>query len=423
MKVSESLINWAETEKVKRLAVFGAWCLIIMWDICVYGLVVLSALGDNLFTYAGFTGKSQITDFPRFYICGFMANHADLKHLVYDLPTQMRVITDLVHPKMEVGNFNVISTPYIIPLFQLFALLPLGPAFAVFTLTGVSLAFAGMYFVLCKLKNWKVSSFILFVLYLLGSVPAAHGLRIGQFSFFLLGFFFLYYFARKTNRPIWAGLALGLIGLKPHIAALFIIAELVQRRWRTAFTAIFLILALFAISIANLGWETVSSYPKVAYAISSTPEMRSIVCLKMIFNVTMPIDLALKVGAALFPIGALATILIWRKYGPTRFDDAFTATMLLMILFTPYMPSYDMLILALPAAIYLQQISLSPILSDLEQRPARAFLTLTLIAYPALTWFCGITTPETTGLLLMAVNVVLLVVCELNLKSGPVAET
>lgn len=423
MRVSESLISWAETEKVKRLAVFGAWCLIIMWDICVYGLVVLSALGDNLFTYAGFTGKSQITDFPRFYICGLMANQADLKHLVYDLPTQMRVITDLLHPKMEVGNFNVISTPYIIPLFQLFALLPLGLAFAVFTLVGVLLSLSGMYSVLCKLKGWRLSSFALFVLYLLGSVPAAHGLRIGQFSFFLLGFFFFYYYARKTNRPLLSGLALGLIGLKPHIAALFIIAELVQRRWKTAFTAIFLILGLFAISIANLGWETVSSYPKVAYAISSTPEMRSIVCLKMIFNVTMPIDLALKVGAALFPIGALATILIWRKYGQTRFDDAFTTTMLLMILFTPYMPSYDMLILALPAAIYLQQISLSPILSDLEKRPARAFLTLTLIAYPALTWFCGITTPETTGLLLMTVNVVLLVLCVLNLKSGPVGET
>lgn len=62
------------------------------------------------------------------------------------------------------------------------------------------------------------------------------------------------------TRPVLAGVLIGLLSVKPQLAALLPVALVVDRAWRTFFTAAATAIAIAVCSIALWGWETVPAF-------------------------------------------------------------------------------------------------------------------------------------------------------------------
>jgi len=140
------------------------------------------------------------------------------------------------------------------PTFLL-AVLPLGllaypAALGVFTLAGAGLWAALVRRVAADRRAWIVAA----------AAPAGLiNLLDGQNGFLtaaLAGFALLL----LARRPVLAGVLIGLLAIKPHLAVLFPLALLADRQWR-AIAAAAITAALFAAtSIAVFGWGTLFAF-------------------------------------------------------------------------------------------------------------------------------------------------------------------
>jgi Glycosyltransferase family 87 len=62
------------------------------------------------------------------------------------------------------------------------------------------------------------------------------------------------------RRPVLAGVLVGLLAIKPHLAVLFPIALLADRRWRTIAAAAATAVGFTAVSVAVFGWPTFDAF-------------------------------------------------------------------------------------------------------------------------------------------------------------------
>jgi hypothetical protein len=160
--------------------------------------------------------------------------------------------------------------------------------------------------------------------------------------------------ALLDRRPVLAGVVVGLLIIKPHLAVLFPVALLVSGRWKVALAAGLTAIGLFALSVLVLNVDT-------AYAFLGSLQQARL----MLENGALPLDkmptwfafarllgvgtgfaYALHLSVAGFVIVAVA--IIWRRGMPyyLRASALFTGTFLI----SPYLFDYDMVWLAFPMA-------------------------------------------------------------------------
>ena len=148
-------------------------------------------------------------------------------------------------------------------------------------------------------------------------------------------------------QPIAAGVLIGLLAIKPHLAILFPVALVASRNWR-AFAAAAMTTVLFtAASIAAFGWPTVTAF------IHDMPSAGMLIDTGMLSwgKMPSPYVFALGLGAprpvamALQAIIAIAAVYaVWRVWREPRAPFAARAATLLTaaLLMSPYVFYYDM---------------------------------------------------------------------------------
>jgi hypothetical protein len=194
-------------------------------------------------------------------------------------------------------------------------------------------------------------------MFLLLAPGAAVNLFFGQngiFSTVLLGGGVLL----LASRPMLAGILLGMLAYKPQLALLVPLALLAGREWRALTAALLSQLALMLASVLVLGADPWTAFlyklthPAAVFS-SSSSDWRGIPSI-MIFARTL--GLGTLAGNILhWSIAAFATagtLWIWRKTKDGVIRAGVLAAAILLV--TPYLRAYDLLLLVLPTAMLLR---------------------------------------------------------------------
>ena len=328
-------------------------------------LVLVSALR---FQAPELLGQHKVlTDFDAFHIAGHMAaqGKAGQTYHMHDMLTEQRRTT---------GTRSFMPWTYPPPftlLMQGFANLPVGVAFALFTLA----SYAFYLWILHRIAGkWFLAAIV-------AVLPAAIlNLRTGQNGFLIAGLIGCFLLALR-NRQTAAGLPLGLMIIKPHLAAGVGLITLLQRRWTVLVVAGCVALALLGLSTWVYGtgiWFDFANGVKEASAFLAAGyyplfRMSSIYAAAYSLGLGAKASMGIQVIAAVSALGLLGWVCL-RGVG-YRYLAALTCVVSLFV--SPYGYDYDLTILG---------VGLAFIIPDLFERcSGREILGLLLLA-----WFvCG----------------------------------
>jgi hypothetical protein len=161
------------------------------------------------------------------------------------------------------------------------------------------------------------------------------------------------------RRPVLAGIFLGLLTYKPHLGLLFPLALAVSGHWRVFFVA-----SIVAAIMATLSWLAFGSVTWIAFFNSISHTSQAFLSdgwanwgkLQTAFGVTRTLGggeaLAWTAQGLLAVITALAVCAIWR--GRAAFDIKAAALGTGAMLATPYLYTYDLVVLAIPLAFLIR---------------------------------------------------------------------
>jgi Glycosyltransferase family 87 len=233
---------------------------------------------------------------------------------------------------------------FLLPVVPL-GLLPYVAALAVFVL-GTGVLWAGLVRqILPDRRAWIVAA----------AAPAGLiNLLDGQNAFLtaaLAGFALI----RLDRRPIMAGVLIGLLAVKPHLAVLFPLALLAEGRWRSIAAAAATVAALCAASLLAFGWQTWAAF---LHHLPLTQAMADSGAVPW-GTMPSPFVFALSLGASLAAAWALqaaaalfAAACVWRAWRSRDAPFAAKAATLVAgsLLVSPYLFYYDLLWAALGVA-------------------------------------------------------------------------
>jgi hypothetical protein len=154
------------------------------------------------------------------------------------------------------------------------------------------------------------------------------------------------------KRPVWAGAAIAALAIKPHLAVLWPIMLIAQKRWRTFAAAAVVFVVLFVAAGALFGFETYGAFLanlKAAQGAVDNSRLGAQVYASLYANLlAMGAPSALAIGVhALSAAGALVlAVLIWRRGDANASAAALCAASLLI---SPYLFYYDTTLLGLGA--------------------------------------------------------------------------
>ncbi|MDE1918354.1 MAG: DUF2029 domain-containing protein [Sphingomonadales bacterium] len=166
------------------------------------------------------------------------------------------------------------------------------------------------------------------------------------------------------DRPAWAGVMVGLLVVKPHLALLVPVAFVAGRHWR-AFWAAGLTVPLFVL----LAWLVFGTQTLVNYSHSwpvsqglmdySGPEF---FLRQTTVYAALRVALSARIGMAVQLAVSLAmVILVWKAWrGSAALEGKLALLMAAVPLATPYMFSYDQPFLILPVCWLARQARVSP---------------------------------------------------------------
>ena len=157
------------------------------------------------------------------------------------------------------------------------------------------------------------------------------------------------------QRPIMAGVLLGLLTFKPHLGLLFPIALIAGRQWRVLLTATIVALAMAAASWLAFGADTWQAFvgnighTSQAFLSEGSADWRK---LQTIFGLTRSLGgsepLAWSLQAMVTLAAATAVAALWRSTVQYEVKAAALGTGLMLA--TPYLYTYDLVALAVPLA-------------------------------------------------------------------------
>lgn len=154
------------------------------------------------------------------------------------------------------------------------------------------------------------------------------------------------------TRPMLAGVAFGLLTVKPHLGLLLPLALIATRQWRALAAAAITTLMLVALSIGAFGIEAWMAFleqlPKVAARVGSDPELyrKAPTLFVMARSAGLPVPLAHGLHATVAVLVVWLAIGVWRRGSEPAIRNA-TLT-LGSLLMSPYLLDYDLAWLALP---------------------------------------------------------------------------
>ena len=178
---------------------------------------------------------------------------------LYTVACQSRVQRDLIgeEPSFANGALPFNSPPWLAALLAPLGALPLGVAFALFTLLSLALL---------ALAAWRLAwgptgTRLIATLLVLTAWPTVMGGIRGQSTLAVAGLLGLSVAASLAGRQHRTGAYLGLAALKPTLPLLWAVRLLVERRGRALATAAAVVLGLVLLAVLVVSQKAVMDYP------------------------------------------------------------------------------------------------------------------------------------------------------------------
>jgi hypothetical protein len=348
------VIEIAKSSATKRALYFRAILLIIA--------LVLIPTAAELWGVKFRAESHKLLDFDGFYIAGQLVWRGTIEQ-AYRFVTMSQLekslsSSDAFQPWTYPPQFDLLVAPL--------GLLPLGLAYSVFMI-GTLVAY------LATLRRIAAEYFVP-VLILLAPVIVIT-VRCGQNGFLTGTLIGLTCIGLQSRRSL-AGLPLGLMIIKPHLAVAFAVYTLFNRRWGTALVAATTVAATSALATVLLGPAVWTAFLDGVTEARSFLEhgfypffrMISLYAVVRTFGFSALVATAAQVLVAIFALGMV--VLASRQLSPRQsLGIAAIATLLI----SPYAYDYDLLILGIGLGLLL------PDLTDLgTQRERLALYALIL---------------------------------------------
>lgn len=157
------------------------------------------------------------------------------------------------------------------------------------------------------------------------------------------------------RRPTAAGVLIGLLAIKPHLAILFPLALLAEGRWRSIAAAAVTVVGLVLASLAAFGWETWAAFlhhlpvSEAMATLGAVPwgTMPSPYVFALALGVPVMAAAGLQAAVALF-----AAFCVWRawRHKAAAFEAKAATLLAASLLVSPYLFYYDLTWAALAVA-------------------------------------------------------------------------
>ena len=251
---------------------------------------------------------------------------------LYDLEAQRSAIQSLG------TGFNpqpFISPPPLAWLVTPLVLLPFSTALVIWTL--LLLAALGWTWYLLAPSDGRVKAAHLALL--LGVFPVAFGVMVGQPGALVAAAVATAWWLMRREHPVWAGLALSLIVLKPQMAFLIPVCLLASGHARTFGAWLAASLAIGLIALALLGPDGVARYRDVL-AQTQTPAWD----ITRRYSISGPLGLGPLLNVVQVVVVAIAVVAAWRhrRDGP---EIPIAVGIVGSLLVTPYLGFQDFVML------------------------------------------------------------------------------
>lgn len=321
------------------------WAVTLGIALFLYGRDLLQTRWSDDFSIGGVALWGR--DFVNVYTSGALTLQHRLD-ILYDVQAYRAFQLDLFHQSLHDHNY---SYPPVTLLYTwLFALVPY-PVALIAWLAGTGALFARAarpYLAKAGLPAW---------LALLAPASIVN-LWAGHYGF-LVGALWLFAWHHLPKRPVLAGVLIGLMVVKPHLAVLAPLVLLRRGEWRAMFAAAATVAVLAGVSALLFGTELWVTY----LTRTATAQAGMVDDVQTFFATMMPtVTTALAIVhvptfAALAAQGAvaLAAIFVLLKYLPKDSERAGLAAATATFLVLPYAFAYDMTVAGLGGLILLKE--------------------------------------------------------------------
>jgi hypothetical protein len=301
--------------------------------------------------YRSVFGPLKGSDFIQFYTLGHIDGQT-APTILYDSDAFHNLQTQLV-PESEAEHYLIVYPPHVTFLFRPFAALSYGSAALLWA------AILVITYGICVWLAWRPFRSVLPDTRLLIAAAAAfpafwYLVLHGQTAIVPLAAFCLGWLALVGRRRFWAGMAFGLLLLKPQFALVLAVLVLVCREWSVLAGAIVCAGVQVIATIKFLGSAVLWNYAAVVMRL---PELRELLeprpdQMHSISALTNRVsdDWGMILWALLSSLVILQTIRVWRSSAPV----SLRAGVLVVgsVLVNPHVFVYDAVVLA-PALIWL----------------------------------------------------------------------
>jgi Glycosyltransferase family 87 len=279
-------------------------------------------------------------DFRLAYAAARVGIESGYSHL-YDLAAQKSAIERL-GPDFNPQPF--ISPPPLAWLATPFLLLPFAATVLVWTLVLLA-ALGWTWYLLAPGTGFAKAAHVAL---LLGVFPVAFGVMVGQPGALVAAAVATAWWLMRHDRPVWAGLALSLIILKPQLALLVPVCLLVSGHARTFGAWLVVTLLIGLVALALLGPDGLARYRDVL-AQTQTPAWD----ITRRYSISGPLGLGPILTMTQVAVVAIALLAAWRRRGGGP-ELPMAAGIVGSLLATPYLGFQDFLMLVVAGWLVLR---------------------------------------------------------------------
>jgi hypothetical protein len=408
------------SNKKTNLLKFGILCALIFWQLNIVSIYIVEPfLSGNGLSWKRAENEYFGSDFLHYYVSGVMSRSAD--HLrIYDVPVHFPYLNNLIAPRVVTKNSCINFSPQMIAIMSAVSLLSPVSAYIVWTLSSFAFGVTGLFYLLQRmgrLSNYQVAVFIIVTSASLSSITA---LRMGQWTWWLIGFFCFFFLLSLQKKQIPSGICLGLLVFKPQFCLPILITTALQKRWLSLSIAAITFTIFSAWAVILIGWDNVLHYPQIIAALQTRSDLRADIMshcsLRGLFSSVLPFSTAVWTAnilyfCALGTFGAFALqCILKRNVIRDHLEWTWAIGVLTALIFSPLMFQYDALLVCLAAALTLR--TLNPLQINRLQPLSLRIWHWIFFLYPIFTWARGVLGNELNylysfvniGLLLCAVS-------------------
>lgn len=330
----------------RRIIVWAAGLLVVSWFIYIHTMMV-PGLVDRV-------GRFKGTDYIQFYVMGSLVLDGRTD-AIYDPAAHIEEGRRRIDPQLQLYASHPNYGPQVALAFAPLALLPFAWSLGVF------LALAIFCYAISVWIVWRECEALRSYGAVVAVVAAASPLlftviRYGQASAFSLLMWSVAFVALRRQRPFVAGLVIGGLAYKPQLGIVLGFAVLAARQWRVLGGALASCAAQLGVAWLTAGTQTLERYFAELWTLALNPQLVEIYpteshSLRGFFQLLIP-SAPIVAACSLVVLVAVLIVAIRNWTGAAPLGLRWAVLMLLTILASPHLITYDLVLLTVPLLVF-----------------------------------------------------------------------